>query len=330
MDQLWTVLIIPVALSGVFLAIQYFLAPRRAKLVVVPRNYAPLKMEIEGEFADIELRYKGSPIEGGFGWISGFIFNEGPRDIHETIVSVPLSLNLPHGFVWREVACSDHDCRPSALLDGPTATFKWSMLRARERVRFSALIEAPTSAALTEFFDGLPKSLKASQRISDANSTVARFEWRQYAFGWSDVAFALVTLGLLTFFLLQSLEPSRRTFAAIYFAQTNGSSITSGHPYLVRARGANLCVSEVSLLRNPRCLAVMSIDEFARLDKTVRPYTMPLRDHLNSPFMWSILPLIVVAVVVLALLAFVRASTARYAEGGIIRLPSWMTKNTGD
>ncbi|MBX9746732.1 MAG: hypothetical protein K2X34_07510 [Hyphomonadaceae bacterium] len=332
MGEVWTVLVIPAALSAGFLVVQYFLAPRRAKLAVVPKNFAPLKMQLEAEFKEFEIKYQGQPIGDGFGWISGFIFNEGPRDIHESVISEPMRLILPAGFVWREVACTDHDCKPNIEWQGRVATLKWSMLRANERIHFAGLLEAQNSQSLSDFFDDLPKSLKISQRITDTQSVVTPFEARQYAIDWTDALFAILSLAMFAYISVAFIDVERRTFAATYFATADSShGLSSDHPYLVSARNSEtLCVLELAPGRPTNCVAELSPEEFSRLGPAVRPTVMSAREFFTSRATVILIGFFVALFLAVTWIFGSQVRRARYAEGGFIRLPSWLSRRASD
>lgn len=203
------------------------------------------------------------------------------------------------------------------------------MLRAKERLQFAGLLEAPSPKALAEFFDELPQSLRASQRIADARTALAPFEWRQYALDWSDIAFAIASVAMLAYLGTTLLGTERRSFAATYFPTVSSDRrISAEHPYIVRARNGKLCVAEVAPGQQLPCVAMLEPDDFHAMQPRVRPFVMTLPAYVRSDFMVLMITLFTAAVIAIITMFGYRISRARYASGGLVRLPDWLTSKS--
>lgn len=160
-DFVLSTVVIPLAIAAVVIAIQYFLAPRKGTIFVIPQNFARLKSDFADDFPKLRLSYDSVDLDKGLAWISGVIANEGPKDIHSGIVFEPLRLVLPAGLVWKELVFPDHPSKPKSSINGSSVSVLWSMLRPREKIPFSALVYSDDDKLLEEFAQNQTKLLKA-------------------------------------------------------------------------------------------------------------------------------------------------------------------------
>ena len=135
---------------AIFLTVRY---SRKVGIAYVEDSCLSLIDDITQGIADLEIRFRNSPVSHNLVLLKGYIMNTGKRDISPEMVETQLRLVLPEGFEWIDCQITDHskDLKIQvATLMAESIEFDFGMLKTKEYFKFDALAMVPIDDRDTE------------------------------------------------------------------------------------------------------------------------------------------------------------------------------------
>jgi hypothetical protein len=96
------------------------------------------------QLEDIDIKYRGQPINDNVVLLKGSIVNDGIRDIDKAMIYKPLSIGLPKDFKWLDVKIikKSKDLKTACCIQNDRSLrLDWDLLKRDEFITFLALVE---------------------------------------------------------------------------------------------------------------------------------------------------------------------------------------------
>jgi hypothetical protein len=129
---------------------------------------------------ELEIKYKGQPVDKNLIIYKGTFFNSGNTDIDKSIIHKPLQIILPKDYEWKKVGIIDksEEVNVETVINSNELTFIWDILKENEFYTFDSVIEYKpkisndnkSSSEVESITRHLSKNIKFSQRITNLKS----------------------------------------------------------------------------------------------------------------------------------------------------------------
>lgn len=160
------------ALSIILLFYNYY----KAKITFIFENSIPLFDSLTNSFNGLSIKYKDNTINQGLILISGYLVNDGKKDINKNMIDEPLSILFSSDYKIHEINISDKSegFEPKIEVDEDQTkiVIDWTLFRKNEYLKIEILIEIPIEQISNNRSEinlkyQIQNNLKFYHRISD-------------------------------------------------------------------------------------------------------------------------------------------------------------------
>lgn len=145
------------------------------RVTFIGESYIGLFDSIVQNLSDLSVLYKNEPVSQNLVLMKGVLVNTGSKDIAETMVEEPLTMQLPGGYKWltaNVVRFSNGVRVETKVVEESRLAFEIGMLRRKEYIKFDALAEIPDTGDSKSHASGsaaqkLENVVGFSHRIAD-------------------------------------------------------------------------------------------------------------------------------------------------------------------
>ena len=115
----------------------------KVRLLLIENDCLSLFKTVVSELNELEIKFRGNPVNENLISYKATIFNSGNIDIDKNIIHEPLKINLPNGFEWKKVKIIDKSDKLVVNLDVESdyLQFNWDILKENEYFTFDSIIE---------------------------------------------------------------------------------------------------------------------------------------------------------------------------------------------